>query len=45
MLHHRTAGAAPEKIKRGVVGDTEQPAFRIGDDVDTRQGSKSFNAS
>ena len=43
MLHHRTARAATEKIKRGVVGDTEQPAFRVVDDTDTGQGGKGFN--
>src|SRR5260370_18835329 len=43
MLHHRTARAATEKIKRGVVGDTEQPAFRVADDTDTGQGGKGFN--
>src|ERR1700678_3070300 len=43
MLHHRTARAATEKIKRGVVGDTEQPASRVVDDADTGQGGKGFN--
>src|SRR5580704_7152229 len=43
MLHHRTARAATEKIKRGVVGDTEQPAFWVVDDTDTGQGGKGFN--
>jgi hypothetical protein len=43
MVHHRAARAATEKIKRGVVGDTEQPAFRVVDDTDTGQGGKGFN--
>ena len=42
-LHHRTARAATEKIKRGVVGNTEQPAFRVVDDTDTGQGGKGFH--
>src|SRR5580700_2401352 len=42
-LHHRTAGAATEKIERSVVGDAEQPAFRVVDDTDTGQGGKGFN--
>jgi len=28
MLHHRTARAATEKIKRGVVGDTETASLQ-----------------
>ncbi len=43
MLHHRTARAATGKIKCGVVGDTEQPAFRVVDDADTGQGGKGFH--
>jgi hypothetical protein len=43
MLHHRTTRAATEKIKRGVVDDTEQPAFRVVHDTDTGQRGKRFH--
>src|ERR1700722_4703561 len=43
MVHHWTARATTEKIERSVVGDAEQPAFRVVDDTDTGQGGKGFN--
>ena len=43
VLHHRTARAAAQEIERRVVGDTEQPAFRVVDDTDIRHRGKGLN--
>src|SRR5229473_6811665 len=43
VLHHRTARAAAQEIERGVVGDTEQPAFRVVEDTDMRHRGKGLN--
>jgi len=43
MLHHRTAARGDGENQARVVGDTEQPAFRVVDDTDTGQGGKGFN--
>jgi hypothetical protein len=43
MLHHWSPCAPAEKIKGGIVGDTEQPALRIVDDTDTGQSGEGFD--
>src|ERR1700722_12787275 len=43
VLYHRTARAATQKIERGVVGDTEQPAFWVVENTDLPHRGKGLH--
>ncbi len=44
VIQHRwTARAAAQEIERGVMGDAEQPAFRVVEDTGIRQRGKGLH--
>src|SRR5258705_5067766 len=43
VLHHGTARVAAQEIERRVVGDTEQPAFRVVEATDIRHRGSGLN--
>src|ERR1700691_534146 len=43
VLQHRPPRASTQEIKRGIVSDTEQPAFSVADDTGIRQGGEGLD--